>query len=329
VCSRLAKFQKILGESNVDLDALRKLSWQGIPTEVRSVTWKLLLEYLPSNRDRRISTLERKRKEYTESIDTYFNVDDESRTPEDRGLFRQIQIDVPRTNPNIMLFQSGVFQQCLARVLYIWSIRHPASGYVQGINDLATPFLIVFLADSISEDILHYDISSVDTTILTNVEADVYWCLTKLLDGIQDHYTFAQPGIQRMIHKLSELIHRIDAPLHDHFKRQDVLFMQFAFRWMNCLLMRELPVSLVIRVWDTYFAEVESIASYHIYVSAAFLNRFSNDLKQLEFIDIMLFLKNPPTQNWTVKEIEILLSQAYLWQSLFDNSPKHLEDSET
>ena len=28
-------------------------------------------------------------------------------------------------------------------------MRHPASGYVQGINDIVTPFLIVFLSDYI------------------------------------------------------------------------------------------------------------------------------------------------------------------------------------
>jgi hypothetical protein len=26
-------------------------------------------------------------------------------------------------------------------------MRHPASGYVQGINDLATPFFVVFLSE--------------------------------------------------------------------------------------------------------------------------------------------------------------------------------------
>lgn len=29
-------------------------------------------------------------------------------------------------------------------------MRHPASGYVQGINDIVTPFLIVFLSDYVS-----------------------------------------------------------------------------------------------------------------------------------------------------------------------------------
>jgi hypothetical protein len=31
------------------------------------------------------------------------------------------------------------------RILYIWAIRHPGSGYVQGMNDLVTPFFAVFL----------------------------------------------------------------------------------------------------------------------------------------------------------------------------------------
>ncbi len=42
------------------------------------------------------------------------------------------------------------------------------------------------------------------------VEADSLWCLTALLDGIQDHYTFAQPGIQRLVFRFKELVRRID-----------------------------------------------------------------------------------------------------------------------
>jgi hypothetical protein len=35
----------------------------------------------------------------------------------------------------------------MRRVLYVWHMRHPASGYVQGINDVVTPFIIVYLND--------------------------------------------------------------------------------------------------------------------------------------------------------------------------------------
>jgi hypothetical protein len=45
---------------------------------------------------------------------------------------------------------------------------------------------------------------------VSNIEADCYWCLSKFLDGMQDHYTFAQPGIQRLVFRLKELVHRID-----------------------------------------------------------------------------------------------------------------------
>ncbi len=42
------------------------------------------------------------------------------------------------------------------------------------------------------------------------------------------------------------------ARLAAHLEAENVEFMQFAFRWMNCLLMREISVQNTIRMWDTY-----------------------------------------------------------------------------
>ena len=52
------------------------------------------------------------------------------------------------------------------------------------------------------------------------VEADTFGCLSKLLDGIQDHYTFAQPGIQRLVFRFKELVRRIDGALFILFYSQ-------------------------------------------------------------------------------------------------------------
>lgn len=60
------------------------------------------------------------------------------------------------------------------------------------------------------ENISTCEVSALDPEKFRQIEADSYWCMSKLLDGIQDHYTFAQPGIQRMTHKLKELVGRID-----------------------------------------------------------------------------------------------------------------------
>lgn len=74
------------------------------------------------------------------------------------------------------------------------------------------------------------DLKPVSKTSLDCVEADSYWCVTKLLDSIQDNYTFAQPGIQRMIFKLKELVNCVDKPLYRHLEAQQVEFIQFSFR---------------------------------------------------------------------------------------------------
>ena len=50
-------------------------------------------------------------------------------------------------NPLIPIFQKKIVQNIFQRVLYVWAVRHPASGYVQGINDLLTPFFVVFLTE--------------------------------------------------------------------------------------------------------------------------------------------------------------------------------------
>jgi len=114
--------------------------------------------------------------------------------------------------------------------------------------------------------------------VLRDVEADTYWCVSKLLDGIQDNYTFAQPGIQMKVKMLEELVSRIDEQVHRHLDRHEVRYLQFAFRWMNNLLMREVPLPCTIRLWDTYQSEPDGFSHFHLYVCAAFLVRWRKEI---------------------------------------------------
>ncbi|KAI8805461.1 rab-GTPase-TBC domain-containing protein [Cladochytrium replicatum] len=322
---RFQKFKLLLEQPNIDLEQVRKLSWSGIPDEIRPTVWKLLMGYLPCNSDRRDATLTRKRKEYEEYVAQSFPKGKAT----DEALYHQIHIDVKRTNASIQLYTHPAIREALERVLYCWAIRHPASGYVQGINDLVVPFFHVFLAASVVGKVENTNVDAIPKEVMGNVEADCFWCLTKLLDGIQDNYTFAQPGIQRQISRLKELINRIDAPLFNHLQAQGVDFIQFAFRWMNCLLMREISLKNTIRMWDTYQAETDGFSDFHLYVCAAFLVKWSDKLKKMEFQDIMMFLQSVPTSTWEEKDIEILLAEAFMWKELFHNSPSHLAGSTT
>ncbi|XP_069765626.1 TBC1 domain family member 22A isoform X4 [Narcine bancroftii] len=356
--TRLEKFRQLLAGPNTDLEELRKLSWSGIPRQVRPITWKLLSGYLPANVERRESTLQRKRAEYFAFIEQYYDsrndehhqdtyrqiaIDIPRMTPESLILqpkVREIHIDISRANPLIPLFQQASVQKIFERILFIWAIRHPASGYVQGINDLVTPFFVVFVFEYIGPnqaslgsarvqalkavatgrsalalwkgrpvpvtrgsrspgavrslpcpsrrqeitglkgEVENFDVSSLPDEVLQNIEADSFWCMSKLLDGIQDNYTFAQPGIQRKVKALHELVRRIDEQVHKHLQQSEVEYLQFAFRWMNNLLMRELPLRCTIRLWDTYQSEPEGFSHFHLYVCAAFLVRWRKELME-------------------------------------------------
>ena len=58
---------------------------------------------------------------------------------------------------------------------------------------------------------------------------------------------------------------------------------QVLCRWVNCLLIREIPFSLAMRLWDTYLAEGVRMKEYLTYVLAAFLLTWSADLKRMDF----------------------------------------------
>lgn len=235
-------YKQLLFDSDVvDVEQLKRLSWNGVPSRWRPMVWQLLLAYLPADRKRRQQTLARKRKEYGDAIPAFYDVPASSRTITEQKMLRQILVDVPRTSPDVPLFHQDAIQRCMERVLYIWSIRHPASGYVQGMNDLATPLFVVFLSAAVNGNVdaprgsasvgaadgSHVHVESMDAgripkEKLMEVEADTYWCLTKLLDNIQDHYTAGQPGLQRQISKLEDLTRRIDDKLYSHLQVREL-----------------------------------------------------------------------------------------------------------
>jgi hypothetical protein len=106
---------------------------------------------------------------------------------------------------------------------------------------------------------------------------------------------------------MAELVARIDVPLSEHLDTQGVEFMQFAFRWMNCLLMREISVKNTVRMWDTYLVRLflfplpfvlrrnirvysmlqaegpDAFSQFHLYVCSAFLVRWSEKLREMDF----------------------------------------------
>lgn len=322
--ARIQRFRSCISAPITDLSTLRHLSWSGVPGELRPTVWKLLCDYLPINQERRLSTISDKRRQYSLFVRQYIHLREQ---PSCNSMFHQIQKDLTRMT---LLYRRPRLIEMFERVLFIWSMRHPGSGYVQGINDLLTPFFVVFLSEYTHVDLTTSGELSLqddlNPTHLDNVEADVFWCTSHLLDTIQDNYTFAQPGIQNSVSMLASLIERINSKLYRHLIQNGVEFLQFAFRWMNNLLIRELPLRCIIRLWDTYMAEKSGFSTFHVYVCAAFLLQFSNELlREQDFQGLMVLLQHLPTYHWTDENISLVLAEAFRLYSLFASALHHLD----
>ena len=258
----------LLNQPSINLSDLRKLCWHGCPVEVRATCWKLLLGYTPTTNSRLSTTLFNKRVEYSRVLNAHYL----GSKCLDNSILHQITIDIKRTSGSTFLLNDELRERVI-RVLYCWSIRRPASGYVQGLNDVIMPLFEVFLSDTIQTSERDTEISSnvsIDNSKLSqmtgsaldNVEADVFWCFSRLVDSIQDNYTASQAGIHRQVSRMQQICTALDPDLVKHLQIDlEIEFVQFAFRWINCLLVRELKTELIIRAWDTYLCEEGDLIS--------------------------------------------------------------------
>ena len=357
VSSHHAAIREALAAPVVDIEELRKQCWFGCPCDARLEAWCVLSEYVPATTAARVTVRDRRRREYRDYVSRHYTphnwsaVLEKSSSPdfnpatdasvgsEELLTIRQVRKDVPRTSNGVPLLAHPAVQQLLERLLFTWAVRHPASGYVQGMNDLVLPFLFVSLADALDGDrkgmipeLLSMsaeaadaflrpaaaDDAAVESSMLLDVEADTYWLSATFLRAVQDNFTVNQTGAHAMVAKLEQVLKVTDPALTMHLEELGIRFPEFAFRWMNCFLLRELSAMQGVRVWDTYLCDLDDFAELHVYMCAAMLRLWTETItRSKDFVSVMHFLQNPPTRNIDPRGIDELCSSAFLLQQLY------------
>ena len=334
-------YQSVLSQPIIDLDKLREKAWAGIPDEFRPRVWRLFLDYEPVNSAYRVSTLDHKRKDYFDCLERVFG---ESQRPlwtsAQHQTEDQILRDLPRARRPIL--RTLQVRDIFVRILFVWAVRHPASGYVQGMNDILQPFFFTFLLpyarsagiakDFTSlENLSEFPDSSSANTISEEswkeVEADCFWCFSKFLDSLQDLYTKDQPGLYKMLSTLQQIISCVDPPLATWIAHEEIPYDEFAFRWVNCLLVREFSTSMLCRIWDTYLPNHSRTASLHSYICAALLTKLSPSLVNVPHAEFVIAIQSVDTKQWTPEELEMLLAQAYVYEKMFAPSSQPFRSS--
>lgn len=190
-------------------------------------------------------------------------------------------------------------------------------------NDILAPLFAVFLAEQIGVSFpelnqrFHELEDKIQPERLWAAEADAFFCFSLFLAQTKQNYLKGFDGVKELLKKLQSLLSRCDKELIDLLESNEIQVFHFGFRWIFCLLLRELPVSLSIKLLDYYLVEDINPGELCVYFAAVLLLRYSFKIKSLQREQIIMFLQNLPTETWGEQDIQLLVSEAFTLRNIF------------
>lgn len=189
-------------------------------------------------------------------------------------------------------------------------------------NDILAPIFAIFLAETFNMNYIELEnnLRKVEEEMtdenLLNAEADAFHCFSLFLSNMKQNYIKGFDGVNENLKKVRELLIKGDKELYTHLEENDIEVFHFGFRWCFCLLLREFPINLSIKLIDFYLTEEYSQDEFCVYLILALLLRFSVKLKTLKREQIIMFLQNLPTSTWGDQDIQLLVSEAFALRNL-------------
>ena len=289
---------------------------------------------------------------------------------EDYELIGLIKLDVDRTFQELDLFHNKKIKELLCKILYIYSKRNSDPSYCQGMNEiLGTLFYALLPSMSLNSDTLKnvkHDDKQLDPEYLyeqiTNdefFEADLFQIYEELMSrDLKELYTYNDPryrkknnSIDKKNLTLEQIYDSEDSDLGKRIKRIFYVYLKtidkelfdflvdqiepdiFLFRWILCMLNREISLKNVIRIWDSILAyefieftvntvEVDKTRlNYLDYFCLGMIEDLRENLLKAEEGGMLLmnFLQYPNEKNIKkvmrlAKKISIQLNNGNLWE---------------
>ncbi len=207
---RISECEQILSQEAISRREVCKFSFLGVPDKLRSLTWRLLWNYLPHSRREWPAVLDAKRAEYRRFVDELYadphrSCKDEGSTTvadhplsqaadsewsqlfKDKAILAEIEKDVSRTYPDLHFFQAREGDEslphnknyrALKQILFVYAKLNPGIRYVQGMNELLAPIYWVFAHDT-------------DSSFQSFAEEDAFFVFTNLMAEFRDLYCVA------------------------------------------------------------------------------------------------------------------------------------------
>ncbi|KAH7838612.1 hypothetical protein Vadar_028939 [Vaccinium darrowii] len=156
----------------------------------------------------------------------------------------QIGLDVIRTDRALVFYESEANQAKLWNVLAVYAWVDDPIGYVQGMNDICSPMVI-----------------------LMENEADAFWCFERAMRRLRENFrsSATSMGVQSQLSTLAGIIRAIDPKLHEHLEELDGGQYLFALRMLMVLFRRELSFVDALYLWEVMWAMEYNPHIYSLY----------------------------------------------------------------
>lgn len=142
-------------------------------------------------------------------------------------------LDVIRTDRALVFYESEANQTKLWNVLAIYAWVDNSIGYVQGMNDICSPMVI-----------------------LMENEADAFWCFERAMRRLRENFrsNAHSIGVQSQLSTLAGIMKAVDPKLHQHLEELDGGEYLFALRMLMVLFRRELSFVDALYLWEVMWA---------------------------------------------------------------------------
>ncbi|KAL8055236.1 hypothetical protein ABFX02_04G043800 [Erythranthe guttata] len=258
---------------------LRRIQRGGIHPTIKGAVWEFLLGCFDPNSttDERNEVRERRREQYAawkavcqnmvpavgsgKFITTPIVTDDGHPVEENNGavsnggpmdqrefqwklVLSQIGLDVVRTDRTLVYYEDEANQAKLWDILAVYAWVDKDIGYVQGMNDICSPMVI-----------------------LLEHEADAFWCFERAMRRLRENFrcTTSSMGVQSQLGTLSQIIKAIDPKLHQHLEELDGGEYLFAIRMLMVLFRREFSLVDAMYLWEVMWAMEYNPNTYALY----------------------------------------------------------------
>lgn len=303
--------QNILQQDIVSLDCLKKMNWQGLNCPLtRAQIWRLILGHESSDKQVRSEELKSRRLDYIEKLKTLPNYS--RRTKSIKNFLEPLL--------KYDLFQKEAVQNSLTKLILLISAKENLKK--KYISSIIIPFYLVFLSEFYPLDLKTLDTNDEgpQKSYLSIVEADTYCCSLIFLSS------FSRSTNLKLSKNIIKALERFDSTVFLHITEEGQE-LSFLNRWVKHLFLKDFPLHICVRIFDelisikgsnSYCEENDSHISFLVCLACALLSIFRGKILITSGPQLKNTLSRLPTENWGEIEILILISQAYLYQSILE-----------